>query len=105
MGPRRSISSLASNSSVTACTSDLLNMRNLGLRSSSSVVFADAKISAVAIDLEENATYVASDRRNADANVEIEIWKIDSEINGLVEVSYSFVVLKLVSVLKDSSVT
>lgn len=61
-------------------------MRNLGLRSSASVAFANANISAAALDLDENAIYVTSDRNNADGDVEIEIWRIDSEIKGLVEV-------------------
>lgn len=61
-------------------------MRNLGLRSSASVAFSNAKVSAVAFDLDDNVIYVASDRSNVD--VEVRIWRIDSDIKGLVEVSF-----------------
>lgn len=61
-------------------------MRNLGLRSSASVAFSNAKVSAVAFDLDDNVIYVASDRSNVD--VEVRIWRIDSDTKGLVEVSF-----------------
>jgi hypothetical protein len=61
-------------------------MRNLGLRSVSNLQIAGANIYAVALDLDEKTIYATSDHRNADADVEIDIWKIDIGTNILVEV-------------------
>jgi hypothetical protein len=63
------------------------SMRNLGLRYVSSVQITGASISAVALDLEEKVIYAASDRHNADADAEIEIWKVPSDIASQVDVS------------------
>lgn len=65
-------------------------MRNLGLRSSSTISFAAPRVSAVALDLEENTIYVVSDRPNTDTDVQVEIFKVDSQIKDLVDVSTPF---------------
>jgi elongator complex protein 1 len=52
-------------------------MRNLGLRAVHSIVLPNANISAVAIDLEEDVIYVTSERQNADADIEVEIFKLE----------------------------
>jgi len=61
-----------------------LKMRNLGLRAIHNFAFPNANLSAVAIDLEEDAIYVTSERQNADADIEVEIFKLESQQNGLV---------------------
>jgi len=63
-----------------------LKMRNLGLRAVHNIAFPNANLSAVAIDLEEDAIYVASERQNADANIEVEIFKLGSQQCGVVRV-------------------
>jgi hypothetical protein len=65
-------------------------MRNLGLRSSSTISFAAARISVVALDLEENIIYAVSNRPNTDADVQVEVFKVDLQIKDLVEVSTLF---------------
>ena len=52
-------------------------MRNLGLRAVQNIAPPNANISAVAIDLEEDAIYVISERQNADADIEVEIFKLN----------------------------
>lgn len=54
-------------------------MRNLSLYSSERKLLPGAHITATTIDLNRNVLYVASERQNLDADVEIEIWKVDSE--------------------------
>jgi elongator complex protein 1 len=61
-------------------------MRNLGLQTVQNIPLPDANISAVAIDLEEDAIYVTSERQNADADVEVEIFKLGLEQNEAVQV-------------------
>jgi elongator complex protein 1 len=61
-------------------------MRNLGLRAVHNIALPNANLSAVAIDLEEDAIYVASERQNADADIEVEIFKLESQENGVVQV-------------------
>jgi len=61
-------------------------MRNLGLRVVHDIALPNANISAVAIDLEEDAIYVASERQNADADIEVEIFKLESHENGALQV-------------------
>lgn len=56
-------------------------MRNLGLRAVQNIAFHNANISAVAIDLEEDAIYVTSERRNADDDIEVEVFKLDLQQN------------------------
>jgi len=63
-----------------------LKMRNLGLRAVHNIAFPNANLSAVAIDLEEDAIYVASERQNADADIEVEIFKFGSQQCGVVRV-------------------
>ena len=52
-------------------------MRNLGLRAVQNIALPNANISAVAIDLEEDTIYLTSERQNADADVEVEILKLE----------------------------
>ena len=61
-------------------------MRNLGLQTVKNVAFPNANLSAVAIDLEEDVIYATSERRNADADIEVEIFKLQSQEDGVVEV-------------------
>ena len=61
-------------------------MRNLGLRAVHNIALPNANLSAVAIDLEEDAIYVTSERRNADADVEVEIFKLESGENKVGQV-------------------
>ena len=56
-------------------------MRNLGLRAVQNIALFNANITAVAIDLEGDAIYVASERRNADADIEVEIFKLGLQQN------------------------
>lgn len=57
-------------------------MRNLGLRSIHDIALPNANLSAVAIDPEEDAIYVTSERQNADGDIEVEIFRIGSLQNG-----------------------
>ena len=52
-------------------------MRNLGLRAVQNIALPNANISAVAIDLEQDTIYLTSERQNADADVEVEILKLE----------------------------
>ena len=61
-------------------------MRNLGLRAVHNIALPNANLSAVAIDLEEDAIYVTSEGRNADADVEVEIFKLESGKNKVGQV-------------------
>ena len=61
-------------------------MRNLGLRAVHNVALPKANLSAVAIDLEEDAIYVTSERQDADADIEVEVFKLESQENGVIQV-------------------
>ena len=61
-------------------------MRNLGLQAIQGITLPNANLSSVAIDLEEDAIYVTSERQNADADIEVEIFKLESQQNGVVQV-------------------
>jgi len=61
-------------------------MWNLGLQAIHNFVLRNASLTAVAIDLKEDAIYVASERQNADADIEVEIFELESQQNGLVQV-------------------
>ena len=61
-------------------------MRNLGLRDVQDIALPSANISAVAIDLEEDAIYVTSERQNADADIEVEIFKLELHQNKVAQV-------------------
>lgn len=61
-------------------------MRNLGLRTVHNIALPNANLSAVAIDLEEGAIYVTSERQNADADIEVEVLKLESQRNGAAQV-------------------
>ena len=52
-------------------------MRNISLLSSQSVLVPGAHITATALDLDRNVLYAASERQNLDADVDIEIWKVE----------------------------
>lgn len=56
-------------------------MRNLSLVASTSSALSldSATISCTAIDLDQNITYIASERGIAGANVEVKIWKAVSD--------------------------
>ena len=56
-------------------------MRNLGLQAVQNIALPNANLSAVAIDLEEDAIYVTSERQNADADIEVEIFKLELQQN------------------------
>ncbi|KAF9647728.1 Elongator complex protein 1 [Thelephora ganbajun] len=62
-------------------------MRNLGLRAVQNIALPNATISAVAIDLEEDAIYVTSECQIADADIEVEILKLESQQNGVIQPS------------------
>ena len=61
-------------------------MRNLGLRDVQNIALPNANVSALAIDLEEEAIYVTSERPNADADIEVEIFKLGLQQNEVVQV-------------------
>jgi len=61
-------------------------MRNLGLRAVHNIALPNANLSAVAIDLEEDAIYVTSERQNADTDIEVEIFKLGSQQDGTIQV-------------------
>ena len=61
-------------------------MRNLGLRTVHNIALPNANLSAAAIDFEEDAIYVTSERQNADADIEVEIFKLESQEDGVVQV-------------------
>ena len=61
-------------------------MRNLGLRDAQNIALPNANISALAIDLEEDAIYVTSERQNADADIEVEIFKLGLQQSEVVQV-------------------
>ena len=61
-------------------------MRNLGLRDVQNIALPNANISALAIDLEEDAIYVTSERQNADADIEVEIFKLGLQQNEVGQV-------------------
>ncbi|KIL68708.1 hypothetical protein M378DRAFT_8174 [Amanita muscaria Koide BX008] len=54
-------------------------MRNLTLCAVSAVQFENASISATAIDVDENVLYAASESKNPDGDVDIELWKVSIE--------------------------
>ena len=64
-------------------------MRNLGLRAVRNIALPNADLSAVAIDLEEDAIYVTSERQNGDTDVEVEILKLGSQQDGAIQVRIS----------------
>ena len=61
-------------------------MRNLGLRDAQNIALPNANISALAIDLEDDAIYVTSERQNADADIEVEIFKLGLQQSEVVQV-------------------
>ena len=61
-------------------------MRNLGPRDVQNIALPNANISALAIDLEEDAVYVTSERQNADADIEVEIFKLGLQQNEVGQV-------------------
>ena len=61
-------------------------MRNLGLRDVQNIALPNANVSALAIDLEEEAIYVTSERQNADADIEVEIFKLGLQQSEVVQV-------------------
>ena len=61
-------------------------MRNLGLRDAQNIALPNANISALAIDLEEDAVYVTSERQDADADIEVEIFKLGLQQNEVGQV-------------------
>lgn len=57
-------------------------MRNLSLIRTSHIPLPEdlpssSSISAVTFDLDEDAAFVAVERQTADADVEVEVWKVD----------------------------
>ncbi|KAG6856745.1 hypothetical protein H0H87_001089 [Tephrocybe sp. NHM501043] len=54
-------------------------MRNLTLYATSVADLKNANIAATAIDLDENVIYAASERQDADGNVEIEVWNVGND--------------------------
>ena len=71
-------------------------MRNLGLRAVQNIAFPNANISAVAIDLEEDAIYATSERQNADADIEVEIFKLGLQQNDAKQVCGSGLVWAII---------
>ena len=61
-------------------------MRNLGLRAVYNIALPNANLSAVAIDLEEDAIYATSERQNADSDIEVEIFKLGYQQDGVIQV-------------------
>jgi len=61
-------------------------MRNLGLRAVHNIALPNANLSAVAIDLEEDAIYVTSERQNAGADIDVEVFKLGSRQDGVIQV-------------------
>ena len=61
-------------------------MRNLGLRAIHNIALPNGNLSAVAIDLEEDAIYVTSERQNGDTDIEVEIFKLGSQQDGTIQV-------------------
>lgn len=53
-------------------------MRNLSLIATEhdSFSYANAHLTATAFDLDENVLYAASERKNQDGEVEVELWKV-----------------------------
>lgn len=53
-------------------------MRNLSLVATEhdSLSYANAHLTATAFDLDENVLYAASERKNLDGEVEVELWKV-----------------------------
>lgn len=51
-------------------------MRNLLLAASQLASIPNANLTGTAIDLDQNVLYTASERANADGEVEIEIWQV-----------------------------
>ena len=50
-------------------------MRNLSLCALSVTRLENAKLSATAVDIDENILYAASESKNPDGDVDIEIWR------------------------------
>lgn len=57
-------------------------MKNLALSATTRYAFEDAEISAVAIDLDQNSLYVASEHIGPDADVQVKILKVEVEEKG-----------------------
>jgi hypothetical protein len=64
----------------------LVRMRNLGLRAVHDIQLPNANLSSVAIDLEEDVIYVTSERQNADADTEVEVFKLEPQQNESIQV-------------------
>lgn len=62
-------------------------MRNLCLAASTSLELPDIQISCSTTDLDQNIDYIASERCNADADVEVEIYKAERD-NSQVRVAH-----------------
>lgn len=72
-------------------------MRNLGLRAVRDIQLPNANLSAVTIDLEEDVIYVTSERQNADADTEVEIFKLEPQQNESIQVCGFRLVFAVVS--------
>lgn len=59
-------------------------MRNLSLIATEyeSLSHANANLTATAFDLDENVLYAASERKNLDGEVEVELWKVPQRKKG-----------------------
>ena len=71
-------------------------MRNLALRSVYNIALPNANLSAIAIDFEEDAIYVTSERQNGDADIEVEIFKLGSQQNEVGQVCSIRLVLTVI---------
>lgn len=50
-------------------------MRNLSLYALSVTTLPNAKLSATAVDVDKNFLYAASESKNPDGDVDVELWK------------------------------
>jgi len=59
-------------------------MRNLSLIATeyNSFGYANATVTATAFDIDENVLYAASERKNGDGEVEVELWKVPQTSRG-----------------------
>lgn len=57
-------------------------MRNLSLSSYETTSLSGVNFSATALDLDQKVLYVASERQNFDADVEVEIWRMGLDSTG-----------------------
>ncbi|KII95516.1 hypothetical protein PLICRDRAFT_96071 [Plicaturopsis crispa FD-325 SS-3] len=79
-------------------------MRNLSLSASASTVSPSANFVSTAIDLDENVLYAISERQNLDADVEVEIHKINLDEKGnSIEVTSPLVVARFATTVAPSS--